>query len=32
MIDGKNFFNQPVINDLRTYDNFQKVTTYLSRR
>ena len=25
MIDGQNFFNQPVKNDLRTYDNIQKI-------
>ena len=24
MSDGQNFFNQPVKNDLRTYDNVQK--------
>ena len=24
MIDGQNFFDQPVKNDLRTYDNIQK--------
>ena len=24
MNDGQNFFNQPVKNDLRTYDNVQK--------
>ena len=24
MIDGRNFFNQTVKNDLRTYDNIQK--------
>ena len=24
MIDGKNFFDQPVKSDLRTYDNIQK--------
>ena len=27
MIDGQNFFNQPVKNDLRTYDNIQKIAT-----
>ena len=25
MIDGQNFFNQPAKNDLRTYDNTQKL-------
>ena len=27
MIDGKNFFDQPVRTDLRTYNNIQKVAT-----
>ena len=27
MIDGQNFFNQPVKNNLRTYDNIQKTAT-----
>ena len=27
MIDGRNFFDQPVKNDLRTYDNIQKILT-----
>ena len=27
MIDGKNVFDQPVKNDLRTYDNIQKIAT-----
>ena len=27
MIDGKNFFEQPVKNDTRTYDNFRKIET-----
>ena len=27
MIDGSNFFNQPVKNDLRTYNNIQKIAT-----
>ena len=27
MTDGKNFFNQPVIRDMRTYDNIQKIAT-----
>ena len=26
-IDGKSFFNQPVKNDMRTYDNIQKAAT-----
>ena len=26
MIDGQNFFDQPVKNDLRTYGNIQKIT------
>ena len=26
MIDGKIFFDQPVKNNLRTYDNIQKIT------
>ena len=26
MIDGINFLDQPVKNDLRTYDNIQKTT------
>ena len=25
MIDGQNFFDHPVKNDLRTYDNVQKI-------
>ena len=25
MIDGKNFFYQPVKNNLRTYDNIKKI-------
>ena len=25
MIDGQNFFDQPVKNNLRTYDNVQKI-------
>ena len=25
MIDGQNVFDQPVKNDLRTYDNIQKI-------
>ena len=27
MIDGKNFFDQPVKSDMRTYENIQKVVT-----
>ena len=27
MIDGRNFFDQPVKNDLRTYDNIRKSAT-----
>ena len=27
MIDGQKFFDQPVKNNLRTYDNFQKIAT-----
>ena len=27
MIDGKNFFDQPVKNDMRTYDNIRKIAT-----
>ena len=27
MIDGRNFFDQPVKNDLRSYDNSQKIST-----
>ena len=26
MADGQNFFDQPVKNDLRTYDNVRKIT------
>ena len=26
-IDGKNFFDQPVKSDIRTYDNIRKITT-----
>ena len=25
MIDGRNFFNQPIKNDLKTYDNIRKI-------
>ena len=28
MTDGRNFFNQPVKNDLKTYDNIRKMGTY----
>ena len=27
MIDGKNFFDQPIINDLKTYENIWKTKT-----
>ena len=27
MIDGRNFFDQPVKNNLRTYNNIQKIAT-----
>ena len=27
MIDGKNFFDQPVKSDMRTYDNIRKIAT-----
>ena len=27
MIDGRIFFDQPVSNNLRTYDNIRKITT-----
>ena len=27
MIDGKNFFDQPVKNDKATYENIRKITT-----
>ena len=27
LIDGRNFFDQPVKNDLRTYDNIKQITT-----
>ena len=27
MIDGKNFFDQPVKSDMRTYDNTRKMAT-----
>ena len=27
MIDGKKFFDQPVKNDMRIYDNIQKIAT-----
>ena len=29
MIDGRNFFNQPVKNNLLTYDNIRKIATVL---
>ena len=31
MIDAKNFFEQPVKSDLRTYDNIQKISTRSTR-
>ena len=27
MIDGRNFFDQPVKNNLKTYNNIQKIAT-----
>ena len=27
MIDGRNFFDQPIKNDLKTYDNIRKIVT-----
>ena len=27
MIDGRNFFDQPIKNDLKTYDNIRKIET-----
>ena len=27
MIDGINFFDQPIKNDLKTYDNIRKIAT-----
>ena len=27
MIDGKNFFDQPITNNLKTYDNIRKIAT-----
>ena len=27
MIEGQNFYDQPVENDLRTYDNIRKIET-----
>ena len=27
MIDGENIFGQPVKNNIRTYDNIQKIST-----
>ena len=32
MIDGRNFFDQLVENDIRAYDNILKITTNWSRR
>ena len=27
VIDGRNFFDQPIKNDLKTYDNIRKIAT-----
>ena len=27
MIEGRNFFDQPIENDLKTYDNIRKIAT-----
>ena len=27
MVDGRNFFDQPIKNDLKTYDNIRKIAT-----
>ena len=27
MIDGRNLFEQPIKNDLKTYDNIRKIST-----
>ena len=27
MIDGKNFFDQPINSDLKTYENIRKIVT-----
>ena len=27
MIDGKNFFDQPINNDYKTYENIKKIAT-----
>ena len=27
MTDGRNFFDQPIKNDLKTYDNIRKIAT-----
>ena len=27
IIDGRNFFDQPIKNDLKTYDNIRKIAT-----
>ena len=26
-IDGRNFFNRPIKNDIKTYDNIRKIAT-----
>ena len=31
IIDGQTFFNQPVKNNLRTYDNIRKIKTGMTR-
>ena len=27
MIDGRNFFDQPIKNDIKTYENIRKIAT-----
>ena len=27
MVNGKNFFDQPIKNDIKAYDSIQKITT-----
>ena len=27
MVDGKSFFDQPIENDIKTYENIRKITT-----
>ena len=31
MIDGKNFFDQPINSDLKTYDNIRRIATGLGK-